>query len=415
MGDRGRLNLSEEGEDKRVGYAEVLAHRNFLALWTGSLVGRTGDYLLSVAMIAFVVARTDNGFDAGLMAAVFYIPIFLFAPLFGRIVDNNDRRRLLVVSTLMEVFFGILLYLAVKENFLVLPLSFALVFVISAFGLMVSICRSSSIPLTVSRDELTAANSLQQTTSQFSRIFGYAAGGVLFIVLGETSGLVLLVVISFIISASVFSLMRFESPVAEGRGRRSADGLKYIKGNRLFLQITVFLTIVNFTGAGMLFLPAIMSSRIFLTGETGYASILLVLAVGSIAGNYLVTVFRVRDRVGSIMILSVMANGILYIMFAYSPGIIAALAVTLVIGVVEGISAVPFVALLQARTPPERMGSVLAGISMLLLGGASLSMVLSGELVVLMGVQRVYVLFAALLLAVSLLGANMKELRQASY
>jgi hypothetical protein len=267
----------------------------------------------------------------------------------------------------------------------------------------------------VSKEELTSANSLQQSTTQFSRIFGYAAGGILLLLLGRTSGIVLLVVVTFIASAIAFSTMSFTSPVAEGKSRRSADGLKYIAGNRLFLEITAFLTIVNFTGAGMIFLPAFMSQDVFRTGETGYASIMVALALGTIAGNYLVTVIKVRGIVGKIMLLSIIANAALYVVFAYSGDLINALAVTLIIGLVEGISAVPFVSLLQARTPPDRMGSVLAGVSMLLLGGASLSMILSGELVTILGVRYVYLLFAALLAVITVVGFNMKELRKASY
>ncbi len=401
--------------ESRKGYKQVLSHRNFFALWLGSLIGRTGDYLLFIAMVGFIVNLTGSGLDAGVMTALFYIPVFLFAPLFGRIVDNNDRKKLIVLATMIEVLFGAVLFISIRESFLVLPLSFISVFMIATFGLMVSICRSSSIPLTVSKEELTSANSLQQSTTQFSRIFGYAAGGILLLLLGRTSGIVLLVVVTFIASAIAFSTMSFTSPVAEGKSRRSADGLKYIAGNRLFLEITAFLTIVNFTGAGMIFLPAFMSQDVFRTGETGYASIMVALALGTIAGNYLVTVIKVRGIVGKIMLLSIIANAALYVVFAYSGDLINALAVTLIIGLVEGISAVPFVSLLQARTPPDRMGSVLAGVSMLLLGGASLSMILSGELVTILGVRYVYLLFAALLAVITVVGFNMKELRKASY
>ncbi len=400
---------------KRIGYLKVLSNRDFLALWFGSLVGRTGDYLLSAAMIAFVLTLTRNGFYTGVVTAAFYIPIFLFAPFFGRIVDNNDRKRLIVVASLLEVLFGLVLYFAIEERFMVLQMSFILVFVISSFGLMVSICRSSSIPVTVSKEELTTANSLQQTTGQLSRIFGYATGLVGFVLINQTALIVLIVVASFLVSAVAFSTMRLISPVAEGRSRKSADGLKYVAGNRLFLEITLFLAVVNFTGAGMIFLPAIMSDEIFSTGNPGFAMILVALAIGTIAGNYLVTLVKVRHRVGRLMIVSIAANAALYVAFAYSHTISYALVVTFVIGVVEGVSSVPFVALLQARTPPERMGSVLAGISMLLLGGASLSMVLSGGLVVLLGVRYVYVLFAVFLAAMAAVGAVMKELREASY
>lgn len=406
--------MSTATENRRIGYIEVLSHRNFLALWSGSLVGRTGDYLLSVAMIAFAYTLTGSSLYAGLVAAAFYIPIFLFAPLFGSIVDNNDRKRLMVVASLLQALFGLILYFSLAEGFMVIALTFISVFLISTFGLVVSISRTSSIPLTVAREELTSANSLQQTTSQFSRIFGYAAGGVLFVLLGQTQGIVLLVVGTSFISAAFFATMKFDSPVAEGKSRKSLDGLKYVRKDSLFFEITVFLTIVNFTGAGMILLPEFMSNDIFHTGSAGYALILVVLAIGTILGNYIVTMFRARQMVGKIMIASILANAVLYILFAFSSFYVA-LGFTFVIGIVEGISSVPFIALLQARTPADWMGSVIAAVSMLLLGGASASMLISGGLVAILGVQMVYVLFALLLFAIAAAGFAMKELREAAY
>ncbi len=407
--------MSETVDASRTGYVTVLSQKNFLALWLGSLVGRTGDYLLSAAMIAFVFTLTGSGFDTGLITAAFYVPIFLFAPYFGRIVDNNDRKKLMILATLLEVVSGLALYFSILMGTAVLPMAFVCVFAISTFGLLVSVCRSSVIPVLVSENELATANSLQQTTSQLSRIFGYALGLAGFVLIRDTAGIVLVVVAAFLASVLFFAFMRFVSPIAHGRSRRSADGLKYIAGNRLFLEISIFLTVANFTGAGMIFLPAIMSNDILGAGNAGFALILVALAAGTIAGNYVVTLVKVRRIVGKIMILSIAANAALYVAFAFSAYISYAIAVTFIIGIVEGISSVPFIALLQAKTPPERMGSVLAGMSMLLLGGGSVSMVLSGGLVETLGVQRVYIIFAILLAAVAALGSTVKGLREASY
>lgn len=366
-------------------------------------------------MIAFVFTLTGSGFYTGLITAAFYVPIFLFAPYFGRVVDNNDRRKLMIFATLLEVVSGVVLYLSIVRGVAVLPMAFICVFVISTFGLLVSVCRSSVIPVLVSENELATANSLQQTTSQLSRIFGYAAGLAGFVLIRETAGLVVVVVSALLASVVFFAFMRFASPIAAGRSRRSADGLKYIAGNRLFLEISIFLTVANFTGAGMIFLPAIMSNDILGAGNTGFALILVALAAGTIAGNFLVTMVNVRRMVGRIMILSIAANAALYAAFAFSTYIEFAIPVTFVIGIVEGISSVPFIALLQAKTPPERMGSVLAGMSMLLLGGGSISMIVSGELVEILGVQYVYILFAILLAAIAAAGTTVKGLREASY
>ncbi len=244
-----------------MGYFRVLGNRSFFYLWAATLVSRTGDNLLSIAMLWFVYGvLTHNVMYAGLIAAAYYAPTFLFAPVFGKIADGYNRKKVMIAATLSEMTFAILLYLSITFDVFVLQTSFIAVFSIASFGFLVSISRSSSIPLTVPKDELTAANSLQQATTQLTRIFGFLAGGALLLLLG-------------------------------------------IRG----------------------------------------------------------------------------------------------------------------IALIQARTPNERLGSVLAALSLLLLGSASLSMMASGLLVDVMGVQGVYLFFALLMLVTCAAATNMKELRNASY
>ncbi len=408
-------NLTTETVHPKVGYFRVLGNRSFFYLWAATLVSRTGDNLLSIAMLWFVYGvLTHNVMYAGLIAAAYYAPTFLFAPVFGKIADGYNRKKVMIAATLSEMTFAILLYFSITFDVFVLQTSFIAVFSIASFGFLVSISRSSSIPLTVPKDELTAANSLQQATTQLTRIFGFLAGGALLLLLG-IRGIALIEVAVFLTSALMFGGMNLSGQKRSTKKRSGFDGLRYIRSDRLILEIAIFLSVVNFTGAGMIVLPAIMAKVVFRSGPGIFASILVFLAAGTVAGNYIVTKFNPGSRVGKILIISNTVDAFLYILFAYSGNALLAVAVSVVIGFVEGISIVPFVTLIQARTPNERLGSVLAALSLLLLGSASLSMMASGLLVDVMGVQGVYLFFALLMLVTCAAATNMKELRNASY
>jgi len=407
-------SASAEETQGKVRYLHVLSGRNFLALWSGSLISRIGDYMLSITMITFIYSITHSPVLTGLMTAVFYIPVFLFSPFFGSVADNNDRKKLLFTSLIAEFALCTALYLSVSLNFFVLPASYISVFLISTFGVLVSISRGSLIPLTVSREELTVANSLQQTTTQLTMIFGNLLGGFLFVIL-RTPGILLLILIAFLISAAVISSMKVQSPKATGGKRRSLDGLKYVFRKRLFAELTVILSILNFTAAAMLFLPVLMSYNVFHTGKEGFAWILVALGAGTISGNFLCTKINARKRTGLLIISANLFDALLYFLFAQNSIFYLALPIAAAVGLVEGTAMVPFVSLVQSKTPAERLGSVLGGMNMVLLGGGSLSMISSGFLVSVFGVRNVYIIFAALLLAISLVGLGMKELRQAAY
>ncbi|MEM3852610.1 MAG: MFS transporter, partial [Methanomassiliicoccales archaeon] len=343
----------------------------------------------------------------------FYIPVFLFAPFFGRVIDNNDRKHLIIFASVMETCFGLLLYASLALHALVLPISFASVFGISTFGFLISTSRGSLIPLTVEKNEITTANSLQQLTTQSTMIFGYLLGGTLYFLL-RTGGVVLLDIGAFIASASILSTLKVTSPAAERR-RRSLDGVRYIFGNKLYAETTILLAISNFTAAGMTFLPLIMSYDVFHTGRLGYVAVLVTVGVGTMAGNYLCTRIDVRRRTGLLLITANLLDGFFYLFFGTSNRLPVDIVLAFLIGITEGVAAVPFIALLQSKIPAERLGSVLSAMSMFLLAGASASLLSSGFFVDLFGVRNVYIIFASLLLAVSLAGAAMKDLRGASY
>ncbi len=378
-------------------------------------MSRTGDSLLSIAMLWFVYGvLTHSALYAGLIAAAYYLPTFLFSPLFGRIADGYDRKHVMVVATLAEMVSAVLLYLSITFNVLVLQVSMAAVFSISAFGYLVSISRSSSIPLIVPKEELTAANSLQQATTQLTRIFGYLAGGLLLLLI-SIRGIVLLEVAVFIVSTLLLGGMNLSGQKRDRAKRGGFDGLRFIRNDRLILEASIFLSLVNFTGAAMVVLPAILVRTVFHSGAGIYAAILVFLAAGTVAGNYIVTKLNPGSRVGKILIVSNAVDAFLYILFAYSGNEYLAIVVSVVIGFVEGLSIVPFVTMVQSKTPNERLGSVFAALSLILLGSASLSLMASGFLVVLFGVQGVYLLFAAMILVTCVAATNMKELRNASY
>lgn len=369
--------------------------------------------MLSIAMITYVYSSTHSAIYTSLVTALFYLPVLFFSPLFGKVVDTRNRKDLLLGSLVAEAVLCTMLFLSIYSDLYTIPVSFISVFAISSFGTLVSISRGSIIPLTVSREQLTVANSLQQMTTQLTSIVGYLFGGALLLLL-HTAGILLLILILFLLSSVMISLIRISSPVAEG-GRGIIEGLKYVFRNKLFSELTIVLAVLNFTASAMLLLPVIMSYDIYHSGSTGYAAILVSVSAGNIAGSYLSTRFNLRRRTGLAILGANLLDALLLFLFSGTSMLAAGVPIAAVIGIGEGAGAVSFISLIQTRTPAERLGSVLGSMSTVLMAGVSLSMISSGFLVSQFGVRNVYIIFSILLLIVSLAGMGMKELRRASY
>lgn len=78
-------------------YRQLLAENaDFRRLWVGQVVSEIGDWLNNVAVLALVIQLA--GFDRVARAIAIYalarhVPLFLFGPLAGVVVDRYDRRR----------------------------------------------------------------------------------------------------------------------------------------------------------------------------------------------------------------------------------------------------------------------------------------------------------------------------------
>ncbi len=86
-----------------------LRSRNFALIWSAALVSNVGSWMQTVALGVLVFARTGQPGWTGLVAAAGFVPIGLLAPVGGALADRLDRRRWLIVTTLAETAFAVVL------------------------------------------------------------------------------------------------------------------------------------------------------------------------------------------------------------------------------------------------------------------------------------------------------------------
>ena len=72
-------------------------NRDFRLLYAGSLISLSGDWFLTVALLDLVLSLTGSATLASLMQLCQMLPIFFFTPVAGHIVDNVDRRKLMII------------------------------------------------------------------------------------------------------------------------------------------------------------------------------------------------------------------------------------------------------------------------------------------------------------------------------
>jgi MFS family permease len=161
-------------------YRQLLAsNADFRRLWIGQVVSEIGDWLNNVAALALTIELAGPNMVA--RAVAFYalarhVPLFLFGPLAGVVVDRQDRRRVMIAADVARAVLALGFLLATR--FAALPVIYvvgASLFCVSSFF---NAAKRASIPnLVRGPEQLLAANSLSASTTAATIAVGSALGG----------------------------------------------------------------------------------------------------------------------------------------------------------------------------------------------------------------------------------------------
>lgn len=155
-----------------------LRHRSFALLWGAGLVSTIGTWMQTVAVGALVTERTGQASWTALVAVAGFLPIGLLAPVGGAVADRTDRRRWLLLGSLLETALAALLT-ALSATGRATPVVVTLI--VFAGGCVAALfypVTQSLVPDLVGEDEVLAASSLGMAQYNMGRVLGPALAAV---------------------------------------------------------------------------------------------------------------------------------------------------------------------------------------------------------------------------------------------
>ena len=208
-------------------YRQLLkGNADFRRLWTGQVVSEIGDWLNNIAVLALTIQLAGAGHEGraiALYAISRHVPLFLFGPLAGVVVDRTDRRRVMILADVTRALLALGFLLArTPARLPVIYLVGASLFSISAFF---NVAKRAAIPNIVNgADELLTANSLSSSTTAATIAVGSALGGIVATLVGRDVVFILNAA-TFLISAEMIRRIRRKTGKA-GAGYQVAGGSK---------------------------------------------------------------------------------------------------------------------------------------------------------------------------------------------
>jgi MFS family permease len=320
-----------------------------------------GGELTLVASSLQIFLLTHSSLQVGLLSLAQLGPIIVCSFLGGTLADAIDRRKVLIVATvLMAITSAGLAINATLSSPLIWP-----IYVCTALSAGLSAIdaptRSAVVPSLVRRDQIPAAAALNQTGYQFGSVGGPAFAGVV-IATVSLSAAYWIDVVTF--GVALITLLLLPPLLPEGGGTKAGfgsikEGLRYVRGERAIQG--VFLIDINAMVFGM---PRALFPQLgteLYHGGAGTVGLLYAApAAGALVGAVTTGwVTRVR-RQGAAVLWAVAVWGLAIALFGVAAWLPLGLFLLAVAGAADVISAVFRGTILQLHVPDRLRGRLQA-------------------------------------------------------
>lgn len=250
--------------DRPATYREVLAVREFRALYAAHVTSLLGDQAAKVALAILVLDQSDSPLFAALAYAVGYLPWIVGGPVLSPLADRRPRREIMVRCDVVRA-------LAVGAMALPgMPLWVLFLLLLGSSLLMppFEAARAATLPDVLTGDRYVVASSLSNISTQLCQVAGFVLGGAAVVVL-TPRGALLLDAVSFAASAA-FIVRGVKHRPAVARDSRPTLRSDVVDGARVVFTAPVLRSILLLAWAGAAFALVPEGLAVTYAREEGY-------------------------------------------------------------------------------------------------------------------------------------------------
>jgi MFS family permease len=363
-----------------------LANPAFRRLWLGQGVSSAGFQLTSVAISVQVYDLTKSSFWVGMLGPANLIPLIVFGLWGGAVADAMDRRRLLILASLVTWVstLGLLAQSVLHVGSVALIIALVAIQAVG-FGIT-SPTRGAVIPRLLPIPLVPAANTLNFTASQVALFVGPLLAGV---VIGHGGFAVAYGIDAVLFTVGLYAAVRLPAlpPLGEATGRpglRSViEGLRFLTTRPVLMMSFVVDIIAMGVAMPRALFPEVAETRF--GGEEAVGWLVAAIAVGAVIGGLLSGwIGRIR-RQGIALTVMIAIWGLAVAASGLAHSLWLALVMLAVGGAADLVSAVFRQTILQTYAPDEMRGRLQGVFTVVVAGGPRLGDLRAGALAATVG------------------------------
>jgi MFS family permease len=338
----------------------LFRHRPVFLLWLAR-VSTSIAYQMQVVAVGWqIYEMTESPMQLGLVGLMQFVPQFFLVLVAGHVVDQHDRKRIMLIAQGVEASAVAVLALATASGAATAGLILSTVFALGAARSFEATTLQTIPPAIVPPIVLPRVIAELSSATQAATIAGPALGGAV-LILG-TAYVYAICAVLFLGS----TILVWYIPIVQSAVRRDPlsfetlfAGINFVRHNPIVLgAMSLDMFAVIFGGATAL-LP-IFARDIFAVGTFGLGLMRAAPAVGALACALVIARWPLKRHVGIVMYAAITVFGFATILFGLSTSFAFSMAMLVVIGASDMVSIVIRQPVIQLETPDVMRGRVSA-------------------------------------------------------
>jgi len=351
-------------------YLKLFKLRNLSFLIFSGTVSQFGDRLTHMLLITLIGISAPGKVTAFSVASLtFTLPVIVFSPLFGVLVDRWSRRSIMIRSHVIQaiILFTAPFLMNWTHSYLPFWIIITAFFTIDIFN---NTAKPAMMPTLVAPRKLLSANSLDQLLARFATVAGMVLGGFLIAKIGWRWGFIFNASMHFCAGMLIFGIVKSADvkPVHKSENRiKIADSFSILvndikeifslmRKDRIVNIVIISFALITFIASVSYTILIFLVQQVLNMGTAGVGIMSGVLAFGMIIGALVVGIFHIRMSKLNLIIYSFLIYGLLFLIGPFFISRILVMLIALIGGVIFS-----FIAVAQNTMLQEQVSSVIRG------------------------------------------------------
>ncbi|QEE15549.1 MFS transporter [Promethearchaeum syntrophicum] len=404
--------LDNTNEKSKLSELETQNYRQFKRLWFGQIISILGSEIVQFALIWWITIETESAFLLSLSMFLAFIPAIIIGPFAGVLVDKWDKKKLVVITDLLQALTTVMLILSFYLGFGSIWYIIGLNFLRAVFQSFHSPALMTIVSLMVPKEKLTRINGISQLFTALSQMLGPIFGALLMSVIPRIENILWVDVITFLFAIILLIKVKIPKIEPEVKDLQSEQAFKakFKEGFQIIRNVKGLTTILFLAMlANFLLMPINTQFSLFIyrdhSGtEMDMAFVSAGMQFAIVAGAIASSAKKEWKNKVNIFLLGILFTFIGIAIIALTP---YQQFWVMFVGSLIGFFGVPLLqtmlrTIIQVTIPPEAMGRVGSILRFMTSVAMPLGIILSGPIADLIGIQ--YLFLSAAILGIIVVG-----------